>query len=266
MSILERISRNLKDSAELGLTFPLRHISGLLGRRYHVTNIKRAGTVRIRPKSSDAQAFVDIFRYKAYDLSRCGQSPRVRETYQRILDAGQIPIIIDAGANVGAASIWFSRQFPQARILAVEPDADNAEVCRLNTRDLPNIKVIEAAIGSEHGWVSLRNPENQAWAVQTMRNQDGRIAVCTIPEIVLVEQQPAKIFLVKIDIEGFEDDLFAKNVAWLDEAEVIIIEPHDWLFPEKGTSRNFQKAIASRSFEIVISGDSLIYFRLPTHT
>ena len=266
MSILERISRNLKDGSELGLTFPLRHISGLLGRKYHVTSIKRAGTVRIRPKSSDAQAFVDIFRYKTYDLSRCGQSPRVRETYQRILDAGQIPLIIDAGANVGAASIWFSRQFPQARILAVEPDADNAEVCRLNTRDLPNIKVIEAAIGSEHGWASLRNPEDQAWTLQTMRNKDGRIAVCTIPELVLVERQPAKIFLVKIDIEGFEDDLFAKSVDWVDEAEVIIIEPHDWLFPEKGKSRNFQKAMASRSFEIAISGDSLIYFRLPAQT
>jgi FkbM family methyltransferase len=266
MSILERILRNLKDSAELGLSFPLRHISGLLGRKYHVTSIKGAGIVRIRPKSSDAQAFVDIFRDKAYDLSRCGQFPRVRETYQRILDSGQTPIIIDAGANVGAAAIWFSRQFPQATVLAIEPEVNNAEVCRLNTRDLPNIKVIEAAIGSEPGWVSLKNSENQAWAAQTTRNKDGRVAVCTIPEIVLAEQPPAKLFLVKIDIEGFEDDLFAKNVNWLDEAEVIVIEPHDWLFPEKGTSRNFQKAMATRSFEILISGDSLIYFRLPTDT
>ncbi len=134
----------------------------------------------------------------------------------------------------------------------------------MNTRDLPSIKVIEAAIGSEPGWVSLINPDNQAWAVQTIRSEDGSIAVRTIPEIVLGEQQPAKIFLVKIDIEGFEDDLFATNADWIDEAEIIIIEPHDWLFPGKGTSRNFQKALASRSFEILISGDSLIYFRLPT--
>ncbi len=266
MSILEKIMRNWKDTAELSPTFPLRHISGLLGRKYHVTNIKRAGTVHIRPKSSDAQAFVDIFRHKAYDLSACAQFSRAWEVYQRILDAGQTPIIIDAGANVGAASIWFSRQFPQAHTLAIEPDAENADVCRLNTRDFPNIKVIEAAVGSEHGWVALINPENQAWAVQTIRSSDGGIAVRTNPEIVLDEEQPAKIFLVKIDIEGFEDDLFANNADWVDEAEIIIIEPHDWLFPGKGTSRNFQKAIASRSFEVLISGDSLIYFRLPNQT
>jgi len=207
-----------------------------------------------------------IFRHKAYDLSACAQFSRAWEVHERILDAGQTPIIIDAGANVGAASIWFSRQFPQAHILAIEPDAENADVCRLNTLDLPNIKVIEAAVGSEHGWVALINSENQAWAVQTIRSKDGSIAVRTIPEFVLDEQQPAKIFLVKIDIEGFEDDLLANNADWVDGAEIIIIEPHDWLFPDKGTSRNFQKAIASRSFEILISGDSLIYFRLPTQT
>jgi FkbM family methyltransferase len=263
MSILNRIVRNLEDGVELGLTFPLRHISGWLGRKYHKTTIKRAGIVHIRPKTTDAETFIDIFRRKAYDLSRYGQFSRVMAVYQQLLEAGQTPVIIDAGANVGAASIWFSRQFPQAHIFAIEPDANNAEVCRLNTKDLPNVRVIEAAIGSEHGLVSLRNPKNQAWTVQTIRNNSGKIAVCTISETAFAAQQPAKIFLVKIDIEGFEEDLFAKNTDWMDDVEVIMIEPHDWLFPGKGTSRNFQKAVASRNFEILISGENIICVRLP---
>jgi FkbM family methyltransferase len=264
MRIHKRILENLKDGLVIGPTFPLRHISGFLGRKYHVTTINGAGTVHIRPKSSDPATFVQIFRNKEYDMSRYGQFEHVMAVYQRILTSGQLPIIIDAGANVGAAAIWFSLQFPQARILAVEPDADNAEVCRLNTRDRPNVNVIEAAIGSEHGRVSLRNPQQHAWAVQTMRTNDGMVTVCTIPEIVLAVQQPAKLFLVKVDIEGFEDDLFANNIGWVDDVEVIIIEPHDWLLPGNGTSRNFQKAIADRSFEILISGENIIYVRLCT--
>jgi FkbM family methyltransferase len=259
------ILSNVRDGLVLGPTFPLRHISGLLGRKYHVTTIKGVGTVRIRPKSSDAATFAQVFRNKEYDLSGRAQFSRVMAAYQSILNAGQIPIIIDAGANVGAASIWFARLFPRARILAVEPDAANAEVCRLNTRSLPNVNVIEAAIGSESGWVSLSNPTNQAWAVQTTRSNEGRVAVCTIPELVHDMQNPAKILVIKIDIEGFEDDLFANNTEWIDEVEVIIIEPHDWMLPGKGKSLNFQKIIAKRNFEILISGENLIYIRLPSH-
>jgi FkbM family methyltransferase len=263
MSILGKILDNLVDGVKLGPAFPLRHLSGLLFRKYHVTNIKRVGTVHIRPTSSDAHTFIQVFSKREYDLSGRGQFLRVAAAYQRILDAGQTPIIIDAGANVGAASIWFAKQFPMARVLAVEPDAANAEVCRLNTSSLPNVKVIEAAIGSACGRVTLSNPTKQAWAIQTTRSDIGEVTVSTIPELVRDMQKPAKIFVVKIDIEGFEADLFANNTQWVDEPEVIMIELHDWLFPGKGTSRNVQREMATRSFEVLISGEILIYVRLP---
>jgi FkbM family methyltransferase len=260
MSIAGSILENLRDGAKLGPTFPLRHLSALLSREYHVTHIKQAGRVHIRPKGSDAATFIQVFRKREYDLSGRGQFSRVMTAYQRILDAGRTPIIIDAGANVGAASIWFAKQFPMARVLAVEPDASNAEVCRLNTRALPNVNVIEAAIGSERGRVSLSNPEKQAWMIQTTRSDNGEVAICTILELAHDVEKCAKLFVVKIDIEGFEVDLFANNTQWIDEAEVIMIEPHDWLFPGKGTSRNCQREIAARNFEL------LILYMLDYHT
>jgi FkbM family methyltransferase len=263
MGILERILRNLRDVAVFGPSFPLRHISGLLGRRYHVTTIHGAGTIHIRPNSTDAETFTQIFGNRDYDLSQFRQFPRLMTAYQRILAAGQIPIIIDAGANVGAASLWFARQFPQSRIFAVEPDTENGEMCRLNTRHIPNVKVIDAAIGSEVGWASLSNPRNEAWAFETTRDANGKISIETIPRIVCDIRDPAKLFLVKIDIQGFEEDLFETNTGWVDEVEVIIIEPHDWLFPGEGKSRNFQKVLGEHDFEVLVSGENLIYIRLP---
>jgi FkbM family methyltransferase len=263
MGIIGFAAGGLRKGIIYGRVGRLRHISNFLGQKYHIIDIPGAGPVRVRPKSSDISSFRQVFEWRCYDLSYFRQFLRVRAAYQRILDGGRIPLIIDAGANVGAASVWFVKLFPEAHIIAVEPDADNAELCRLNTRAWRNIKVIEAAIGSEPGAVSLSNPEKHAWSIRTTRSADGEVPVCTIPQIILDEQTAGSLFLVKVDIEGFENDLFASNIEWLDDAEVVIIEPHDYMFAGEGRCRNFLRELGSRSFEILISGNNLIYIRLP---
>ncbi|HLY57806.1 MAG TPA: hypothetical protein VKS60_19745 [Stellaceae bacterium] len=49
---------------------------------------------------------------------------------------------------------------------------------------------------------------------------------------------------------------------WLDEVEVIFIEPHDWMLPGSGSSLAFRRAIAPRDFEVLIRGENLIYVRM----
>jgi hypothetical protein len=71
------------------------------------------------------------------------------------------------------------------------------------------------------------------------------------------------LFCVKIDIEGFESDVFASNTEWLDDVTVVLVEPHDWMLPGQGSSRTMQVAMAARPFEMLISGENLIYVRLP---
>lgn len=265
MSLYRKIRWSVREGLLLGPGFFWTRISGLLGRRYHVATINGVGRIYVRPDSSDTGTFIKIFAKREYDLSHLGQFSRVRSAYQGILDAGKTPVILDAGANVGAASLWFARQFPRAAVLAVEPDPGNAELCRLNTRAQPAIQVIEAAIGSAPGAASLTEAGATAgYAVQTRRSGDsGQVAIQTVAELLGKVQSPAQLFLVKIDIEGFESDLFARNTEWVDEAEVIAIEPHDWLFPGGGTSAGFQKVMAQRNFEMLISGENLFYVRLP---
>jgi FkbM family methyltransferase len=254
---------NLMGAVEVGPRFPLRHISKLFGRQYHTTISKRAGTFYIRPNTTDDQAFIQVFQHRQFDFSEHRQFAWALNAYGSIISSGQTPVIIDAGANVGAASIWFARQFPGAHIIAIEPDPDNARMCCLNTRATSNVRVIEAAIGSEHGRVSLENPSNEAWSIRARRNEDGEVEIFTIPELLSTVNVPAQLFLVKVDIEGFEDDLFSKNTEWLDAVAVLIVEPHDWLFPGKRTSANFQTALAARKFELLIRGDNLVYVKTP---
>jgi FkbM family methyltransferase len=263
VSVAGKIAAHLRESLLLGPSFPLRQLSGFLGRKYHVASIRGIGSVHIRPDNSDADVFIKVFGKREYDISRFPQSLRMRAAYQAILDAARTPIIIDAGANVGAASLWFAQQFPLARILAVEPDPANAELCRLNTQSCCNVEVIEAAVGSDLGWVSLHQPEGGAgWAVRTVRNSDdGKVPVRTIRDLAQTGQGAGQLFVVKVDIEGFERDLFESNTEWVDEVEVLVIEPHDWMLPGKRTSSAFQKVMAGRDFELLISGENLFYCR-----
>jgi hypothetical protein len=69
------------------------------------------------------------------------------------------------------------------------------------------------------------------------------------------------LLLVKIDIEGAESAVFAEPSEWLTSTAVLIIELHDWLFPWKGTSRNFFKRLGERNFDVVIRGENLLLFQ-----
>jgi FkbM family methyltransferase len=246
-----------------GQSFLSREVAKLTRKAEWSKKIAGIGKVKIRFNSTDDLTFRQVFAQREYDISHLRQYERILGMYQELLAAEHLPIIIDAGANVGAASIWFAAQFPRARVLALEPDPGNAAMCRINTERFNNIKVVEGAIGSVSGLVSLANPLNEAWAVQTIRAEGGHILVRTIPGLVYDEGKSAKLFIVKIDIEGFEKDLFEANTDWVQETAAIFVEPHDWLFPGQGTSLNLQQTLLGQRFEIMVSGENLLFVPLP---
>jgi len=52
--------------------------------------------------------------------------------YGHIGDLGSPKLVIDAGANVGSASIYFLNRYPDTQIVAIEPDPQSIELCRKN--------------------------------------------------------------------------------------------------------------------------------------
>ena len=217
------------------------------------------GPVSIRFGDSDWYVVRQVLRDREYDFpgARCREV--VEKGYEAILKKGKTPVIVDAGANIGISAVWFHSVFPQAMIVALEPDKANASVARANTSQIGNVRVVEAAIGSQSGFVSLSNSSDsdQSWAVTTERAVTG-IPVMTIPDATDLVPN-GEIFLVKVDIEGFEEDLFSANLDWIDQSVAIFVEPHDWLFPGRRTSRPLQKAFGSRDFDVYLSGENLLF-------
>jgi hypothetical protein len=68
-------------------------------------------------------------------------------------------------------------------------------------------------------------------------------------------------FIVKCDIEGSEMQLFQRNTEWVSEFPLLIFELHDWLFPMKGTSKNFLKTITNLNVDFVHSGENVFIIK-----
>lgn len=220
-------------------------------------DIRGVGGLSIRPGDSDFQTLRQVFRNQDYQIVIESVARRVRARYDAILAAGRRPVIVDAGANIGAAARWFRQQYPDAAVVAIEPDPANVTMLRTNVADT-DIHVLDAAIGSEAGFATLLH-NGGSWAVQTERASSG-MRIVTVDQAI-ADIPAGELFIVKIDIEGFESDLFASNTEWIDQAFVIYVEPHDWLFPGEGTSRPFQRELGRRDFELFIRGENLIYVR-----
>lgn len=256
MGMADRINRNVELLRYLGFSSLRRFQPG--ERAATRVRMKGVGTLHLRLGDSDFAAFKQVFVGGEYDFAAIGAARRrVDERYAAILRGGGVPVIVDAGANVGAASLWFAREYPAAQVVAVEPDPGNARLLRLNVAREPRVFVLEAAIAGTPGNVSLAGP-GLGWAVQTVRSDDGPLPAITMDQAIATIPN-GEPFIAKIDIEGFEADLFAGDTRWIDRTQVVIVEPHDWLFPGRGTSRSFQSAMGARNFELYISGENLIY-------
>jgi hypothetical protein len=154
MSVLDKIKLNISDAALLGPQFLLRHMARMNGSDPFVVEIAGHGAMHVRRGDSDLHVIRQVFKEKQYELGASVKA-RAAQHYADILRAGKIPAIVDAGANIGAASIWFKNTYPDAHVIAVEPEPGNLSVLRKNVKE--RISVRQAAIGSSSGFVCVKN-------------------------------------------------------------------------------------------------------------
>jgi FkbM family methyltransferase len=259
----KRIRQNIEDVTCFGPQFLLRHLPRLTRAKDAAVHIKGFGRMHLRPGESDVTVVRQIFAKREYDVNRMLGGTHVgailNARYRSILDTGHTPTIVDAGANIGAATLWFRTMYPDAAIVAVEPEPHNISMLKKNLDQLDNVSIVSAAIGSHPGFVEV-SKGTYGWGAKTKRSENGAVPTITMSD-AFSRVSHGTPFIAKIDIEGFESELFLDNLGWLDDIHMLLIEPHDWLFPGQRTSRSLQIATASRDFEILISGENLVYLR-----
>ena len=199
----------------------------------------------------------EIYWDSAYDLARLRRGPEIAAWYRELLDAKQRPLIVDCGANMGLAARYFAHDYPEARVIAIEPDEANVRQARLNN-DPVHVEVRQAAVGSAamRGRIVDLGLGNNALRVEA--DAGGTLEIVSLNSILAdAERDGLAPFLVKIDIEGFEHELFSRNVEWVERFPVLVIELHDWLMPGQGTARNFLRALAELDRDFVYINENV---------
>lgn len=260
MSVFLKIFENVQDVRKMNALFPARGLCHALGWSTMTLHVRGAADIRFRLAGSDINVLRQVFVKKSYELTKYPQYPDILDAYRKILASGKVPVFVDGGANIGASAIWFARMFPDALVLAVEPDPGNAALCRHNCAPFEKIRVVEAALGSTSGAADIIDPAAESWSMQVRRASAGSIRIVSVPDLIASVENGCA-FGVKVDIEGFEQELFSENTDWLDDISLLTVEPHDWMRGLEGTSITMQKAVADQEFDMLISDDNLIYVR-----
>jgi FkbM family methyltransferase len=252
------IANFARDVRAIGLYAALQGARTRSGNGVVQVTIPGVGPVSVRQGDSDYDSLRQIFVRYDYEIGNDTAKHALERRYRAILGEGRIPLIIDAGANIGLAALWYSRFYPDAAIVCVEPDRANFKMLEINTALVKNVRSLHAAIGSSPGKVDIHNDSGLSWASATARSSNGSVPIVTVADIIH-SMSNSTILIAKIDIEGFEEDLFSENLGWLDEVCAVFIEPHDYVKPRDRTSRSFQKAFGERSFGLFLRGDMIIY-------
>ena len=220
--------------------------------------------LRVRNLLSDYWAYDQSIVCANFDYRRFPQFSVLQARYDRIVREGRVPLIIDCGANIGMSAYWFATQFPAARVLAVEPDSANAEMARANNEAFPQVQVLQAAVAPVDCKVTLLNTDKGADAFRTEMSADGSIDAYSIVSLARIAKLEVRdLFIVKVDIEGFEDVLFESDTDWIAAAELVIVEPHDWMISGKAKANNMLRALSRTPRDFLINGEHVLSFRLP---
>jgi FkbM family methyltransferase len=146
------------------------------------------------------------------------------------------PVIIDGGAHIGLASIYFSKKFPNSTIYAYEADPNIAKLLKENIKsfNLQNVKAFSKAIWKDDKGVFFKNSGDDSGYVYNFNTGPG-IRVPSIRLRNILEQN--KIEFLKLDVEGSEYDVVEDCDGALTNVKKIIVEVHSFNTSENSLGR-----------------------------
>ena len=212
--------------------------------------------VRIRD-NVDFYVVNEIFCDNDYGFEKLKRQSDIDKYYQKVVSSNRAPLIVDCGANCGMATKYFATTFPQARIIAIEPEKGNLELAKVNSKEADIIFLL-AGVGNSDARGKISDPKLGNWAYRMEDDVNGPTNIMSINTILSEEYcENSMPFIIKIDIEGFESNLFSKNTEWIDKFPVLIIELHDWMLPKTANSRNFLKEISKLDRDFIYAGENV---------
>lgn len=150
-----------------------------------------------------------------------------------LVNSGVVPTILDCGGHIGCFTMYVKSHYPNTKIFTMEPVPDNLKLLNVNIglNKLKNVKVIPFALYGNSGrfYIDLSGKQFDAVSVTTEKPSHENfvtIDALTLDE-VLLQNQISKVYLLKMDIEGAEYNIFQHSLESLcKNVKRIIMEFH----------------------------------------
>lgn len=204
--------------------------------------------ILLRSQTTDFSTFKQIFHNQEYNIS---------------FDFNP-DVIIDAGANIGLASIYFAKRYPEAHIYAIEPETTNYNRLLDTINSYKNIMPFKAALHhTTNEEMEIVDQGVGHWGFATKIKEDisnnSLETIKTVSISSLIDKyELQKIDILKMDIEGAEADVFMKNYNdWLPKVKCLIIEFHERFRP--GSEEKIKTLITYFKFSGYQKGENWIF-------
>jgi FkbM family methyltransferase len=152
------------------------------------------------------------------------------QIYKFITDHKQ-PLIIDCGANIGLSVIYFKQLYPQAKIVAFEPDAEIYSYLEKNINKLPeagDVKLYKKALWDSNGILQFKNEGADAGRLSLENDTTSFNKIIEVESVKLSEFITEPVSFLKIDIEGAEMKVIEEIEQKLHLVDNMFIEYHSF--------------------------------------
>jgi FkbM family methyltransferase len=168
------------------------------------------------------------------------------------------PFIVDGGSNIGMSVLFFKALYPKARVLAFEPAqrAHDVLVRNVEANELRDVQVHRSALGRQDGEVPFfEDPDDPATFRMSTRAERLPGTPQPVRQRRLSQFVDDEVDLLKLDVEGAEDDVLAELVdaGAISRVRQLVVEYHHQLDPTRDFLGAFLERLRDHDFSYRVS-------------
>lgn len=164
------------------------------------------------------------------------------------------PFIIDGGANIGLSVIFFKKLYPNAKIIAFEPDNQIFNILKSNIKKFgfQHIKLEKKALWKTETTLKFQSEGADGGRLESKSNSD-LIEVSTLSLRSYLQEE---VDFLKLDIEGAETTVLESCEDLLGNVKNLFVEYHSF-YPESQTLEKILTILTKNGFRYYLENNGV---------